>query len=162
MAIVDDYRYLYFRHQASLGQHGQQTRDRRWSGTWIQWRLEFATERFVAGASTAFAVLATGLAALGLYGVRAYSVAQRSREIGLRFTLGAPAGRMHGMVLRQVAGMVVIGVVLGATASSLLGRAARSVLFGVEAGNSLVALVLAAVAAVLAAVMLGVRRASIR
>ena len=81
-------------------------------------RRIIAIERFVAGASTAFAVLATALAALGLYGVLAYSVAQRSREIGLRIALGAPAGRIRGMVLRQVARMAVIGVVLGAIAAA--------------------------------------------
>ena len=100
-----------------------------------QFRDNLATERFVAGTSTAFAVLATALAALGLYGVLAYSVAQRSREIGLRVALGAPAARIRAMVLRQVGGMAVIGVVLGIVAALLLGRAARSLLFGVEAGD---------------------------
>jgi predicted permease len=117
-----------------------------------QVRENLATERFVAAASTAFAVLATGLAALGLYGVLAYSVAQRSREIALRFALGAPAARIRAMVLRQVGAMALTGVVLGIAAALLLGRAARSLLFGVEAADP-IALLGAAV--VLGAVMLG-------
>jgi predicted permease len=117
-----------------------------------QLHANVATERFFAGTSTAFAVLATALAALGLYGVLAFSVAQRSREIGLRIALGAPAGRVRAMVLRQVAGMAVSGTVLGAATAALLGRAAQSILFGVEAGNPLA---LAAAAAVLAAVTFG-------
>jgi ABC-type antimicrobial peptide transport system permease subunit len=111
-----------------------------------------AIERFAAGAASAFAVLATALAALGLYGVLAYSVAQRSREIGLRFALGAPAGRIRGMVLKQVARMAAIGVVLGAIAAWALGRAAQSVLLGIDAGDPLA---LAAAAALLIVVMLG-------
>ena len=117
-----------------------------------QFRANIAIERFFAGTSTAFALLATALAALGLYGVLAYSVAQRSREIGLRVALGAPTSRIRGMVLRRVAGMAAIGIVLGATAAAVLGRAAQSLLFGIEAGNPLV---MAASAVVLAAVTLG-------
>jgi predicted permease len=117
-----------------------------------QLRANIAVERFVAGTATAFAVLATALAALGLYGVLAFSVAQRSREIGLRVALGAPTGRIRGMVLRQVAGMAAVGIVLGATAAWLLGRAAQSLLFGVEAGDPFM---LAAAAVVLTAVTLG-------
>jgi predicted permease len=117
-----------------------------------QFRANIATERFFAGTSTAFAVLATTLAALGLYGVLAFSVAQRSREIGLRVALGAPTGRIRGMVLRQVTGMAAVGIVLGAAAAALLGRAAQSLLFGVEAGDPLM---LSAAAVLLAAVTLG-------
>lgn len=117
-----------------------------------QLRASIATERFLAGASTAFAVLATALAALGLYGVLAYSVAQRAREIGLRVALGAPVARIRRMVLRQTAGIAVVGIVLGAIAASMLGRAARSLLFGVEGSDPLA---FAAAAAVLTAVMLG-------
>jgi predicted permease len=111
-----------------------------------------AEERFFAGTSTAFAVLATVLAGLGLYGVLAYSVAQRSREIALRFALGAPAARVRAMVLRQVGAMALIGMALGVIAAVLLGRAARGLLFGVEAAEPM-AFVGAAV--VLTAVMLG-------
>src|SRR5690606_2094378 len=74
-----------------------------------QVRESVATERFAAGMSTAFAALATVLAGLGLYGVLAYTVAQRSREIGLRFALGAPASRIRGMVLRQVMAIAAVG-----------------------------------------------------
>jgi predicted permease len=114
-----------------------------------QLHANVAIERFFAGTSVAFAVLATALAALGLYGVLAFSVAQRSREIGLRIALGAPGGRVRGMVLRQVAGITATGAVLGAAAAMVLGRAAQSILFGVEAGSPLA---LAAAAAMLAAV----------
>jgi len=127
-----------------------------------QFRDIIAIERFFAGASAVFAVLATALAALGLYGVLSYSVAQRSQEIGLRFALGAQASRIRSMVLRQLASMAVVGVVLGAIAASALGHAAQSLVFGVEAGSPLA---LAAAAGVLAAVVLGgayipVRRAA--
>ena len=117
-----------------------------------QFRENLATERFAGAAATVFAVLATALAALGLYGVLAYSVAQRSREIGLRVALGAPTSRIRGMVLRQIIGMAMIGTLLGGAAAAVLGRAAQSLLFGVEAENPLA---LAAAAVVLTAVMLG-------
>jgi putative ABC transport system permease protein len=116
-----------------------------------QFRDNIAIERFFARTSLVFALLATVLAALGLYGVLAYSVAQRSREIGLRVALGAPMSRIRRMVLRQVMRMAVIGIVLGGIAAAIFGRAAQSVLFGVEAGNPLV---LAAAAVVLTAVTL--------
>ena len=116
-----------------------------------QFRESTAAVRFLTRTSTAFALLATALAAVGLYGVLAYSVAQRSREIGLRFALGAPAARIREMVLRQVAGMAVIGVVLGMIAAVMLGHAARSLLFGVEAADPVA---LAAAAGALGAVML--------
>ena len=127
-----------------------------------QVRENLAEERFFAGASIGFAALATALAALGLYGVLAYSVAQRSREIALRYALGAPAAKIRAMVLRQVGVMALAGVALGIGAALLLGRAARSLLFGVEAADPL-ALVGAAVvltAVMLAAAYIPARRAS--
>jgi predicted permease len=117
-----------------------------------QVRENLATERFLAGTSSAFAVLATVLAGLGLYGVLAYSVARRSREIGLRVALGAAPGRIRAMVLQRAAVMALAGIALGIVAAWLLGRAVRSLLFGVEAGDPVA---LAAAATVLAVVTLG-------
>ncbi|HZF27643.1 MAG TPA: ABC transporter permease [Gammaproteobacteria bacterium] len=117
-----------------------------------QFLENIGTERFVARMSSAFAVLATVLAALGIYGVLAFAVAQRSREIGLRFALGAPASRIRGMVVRQVATMAVTGLALGVVAVVLLGRAAQGLLFGVGTADPAA---LAGAAIVLTAVMLG-------
>ena len=89
-------------------------------------------DRFIGVLSSAFAVLATLLAAVGLYGVVAYSVAQRTREIGLRMALGAGPAAVRGMVLRQVAWMTVIGGAIGLAAGIYVGRAARSLLYELQ------------------------------
>jgi predicted permease len=86
-------------------------------------------DRFVTTLSAAFAGLATLLAAVGLYGVLAYTIAQRTREIGLRMALGADATRVRGMVLRQVGIMTIVGGLLGLTLAAGAGRAAQSLLF---------------------------------
>ncbi len=74
-----------------------------------QVRQNVFMDRFISVLSTAFALLATLLAAVGLYGVLAYTVAQRTKEIGLRMALGADASRVRRMVLRQVGLMTVVG-----------------------------------------------------
>ena len=74
-------------------------------------------------------LLATLLAAIGLYGVLAYSVAQRTREIGVRMALGANGGSVQLMVLRQVATMTLVGGLLGLAGAFALGRAASSLLY---------------------------------
>lgn len=89
-------------------------------------------DRLISTLSAAFALLATVLAAVGLYGVLAYTVAQRTREIGLRMALGAGSATVRGMVLRQVGRMVIIGGVIGIAAAVALGGAAQSLLFGME------------------------------
>ncbi|MDP1571095.1 MAG: ABC transporter permease [Vicinamibacterales bacterium] len=89
-------------------------------------------DRMITTLSSAFAVLATLLAAVGLYGVLAYTVAQRTREIGLRMALGADAARVRGMLLGQVGKMTVVGGLIGLAAAVGIGTAARSQLFEIE------------------------------
>ena len=95
-------------------------------------------DRFIGTLSAAFAALATLLAAIGLYGVLAYTVTQRTREIGLRMALGAGSGTVRGMVLKQVGKMVAVGGVIGIVAAVALGRAAQSLLFGLEGWDAAV------------------------
>ena len=89
-------------------------------------------DRMISILSASFAVLATVLAAVGLYGVLAYTVAQRTREIGVRMALGADAGRVQRMVFRQVSVMLAIGALFGVAAAIGLGRAAGSLLFELQ------------------------------
>ncbi len=91
-------------------------------------------DRMISVLAVAFAGLATLLAAVGLYGVLAYTVAQRTREIGLRMALGANADKVRWMVLKQVVKMLVVGGIVGVVVALILGRAAQSLLYGLE-GN---------------------------
>jgi predicted permease len=89
-------------------------------------------DRMISILSSAFALLATLLAGIGLYGVLAYSVTQRTREIGVRMALGADASRVRNLVMRQVGTMLLVGGVVGIAAAVALGRAARSLLFELQ------------------------------
>ena len=89
-------------------------------------------DRMISTLTVAFALLATLLAAIGLYGVLAYSVAQRTREIGVRMALGANAGSVRWLVLRRVGVMTLIGGAIGIAAALGLGRAARSLLYELQ------------------------------
>jgi predicted permease len=109
-------------------------------------------DRMISTLTAAFGLLATLLAAVGLYGVLAYTVAQRTREIGLRMALGADAGRVRRMVLGQVARMAIIGGAIGIAAAIGLGKAAKSLLFEME-GHDPAVIVAASIA--LAVVALG-------
>jgi ABC-type antimicrobial peptide transport system permease subunit len=82
-----------------------------------------------------FAVIATLLAILGIYGVVSYSVAQRTNEMGIRIALGAQPGGITRMLLRQGLLPVATGVAVGVVASIALGRVLRSLLFGVGAAD---------------------------
>jgi predicted permease len=109
-------------------------------------------DRFLGVLSASFAILATVLAAIGLYGVLAYTVIQRTREIGLRMALGATPSRVRGMVLRQVGKMTAIGAAVGLAAAWGLGRLAQSLLYRLDGADPVV---LVSSAGALALVALG-------
>jgi ABC-type antimicrobial peptide transport system permease subunit len=109
-------------------------------------------DRMMSTLSAAFAVLATLLAAVGLYGVLAYTIAQRTREIGLRMALGANRGNVRRMVLTQVGWMTLIGGIAGLAGAIGLGRAAKALLFELEGHDPTV---LASAALMLTLVALG-------
>ncbi|MGH9322246.1 MAG: ABC transporter permease [Vicinamibacteria bacterium] len=115
-----------------------------------QVRENVYVDRMISTLSGAFAALATLLAAVGLYGVLAYNVARRTREIGLRMALGADGSRLRRMVLKQVGGMALVGGVIGIVAALGLGRLARSLLFEVEGHDPLVLLASVALLAAMA------------
>ena len=91
-----------------------------------------STERLIAALSAAFGVLATVLAALGLYGVMAFVVARRTREIGLRMALGAPQTQVIWMVMRETMTLVVIGLAIGVPAALGLSKYVSKQLYGVQ------------------------------
>lgn len=119
-------------------------------------------DRLLAGLSGAFAVLATLLAAVGLFGVLAYAVSQRTRELGLRLALGATPSQLRGIVLKQVAALLAIAVPVGLGIALVLGRVAEGVLFGLS-GNQPVVFTVAVVVISVAVLVAGywpARRAS--
>ena len=102
------------------------------------------------------------LAAVGIYGLVAFSVEQRTHEIGIRMALGARAERIRGMVLRQGLGLAALGTVLGTAAAFFLAQILASNLFGVEPRDTLVFLTVPALLALVAvtAVLIPAYRAS--
>jgi ABC-type antimicrobial peptide transport system permease subunit len=96
-----------------------------------------AARRFVMLLLGGFAGLAVMLAAIGIYGVLAYLVTQRTRELGIRVALGADRATVLGLVLRQSMRQVLPGVVLGVAGALALTRLLQSQLFGVRATDPL-------------------------
>jgi predicted permease len=96
-----------------------------------QVKRSLANQRFVTGLSTVFGVLATLLAMVGLYGVLAYSVTRRTREIGVRMALGALAPGVVWLILRDAFRLIALGVLLALPAAWWLGRYIGSELHGV-------------------------------
>jgi predicted permease len=90
------------------------------------------TERMLATLASAFAVLATLLAVIGLYGVMSFVVARRTREIGIRVALGASRRAAIGLVLRDAGALIAAGVAAALPATWALGRLVQSQLFGVQ------------------------------
>ena len=87
---------------------------------------------FIAQLLAVFALVALVLSAVGTYGVVAYSITERVREIGIRMALGASAERVLGMVLRQGLALGVAGVVIGVAGAALITRLMGTMLFGVK------------------------------
>jgi ABC-type antimicrobial peptide transport system permease subunit len=98
----------------------------------VRHRENVFLDRMISMLSAGFAVLATLLAGVGLYGVLAYTVTQRTREIGVRMALGAGSERVRHMVLGQVSRMALVGGVIGLVGAYFLGRGAQALLFEVE------------------------------
>ena len=97
--------------------------------------MRLSNERMLSFLSVAFALLANLLAVVGLYGVLAFVVARRTRELGIRIALGAEQGRVMGLVMRELLPVVLIGIVGGAAASLLCGRYIETQLFGVKVAD---------------------------
>jgi predicted permease len=102
-------------------------------------------ERLIASLSSALSAMATVLSVVGLYGVMAYTVTRRTREIGIRMALGALASQIAVRVLREAAVLVTVGLVLGFGAAWWLGRYVQGQLYGVTPADTLT-IVLAGVA----------------
>jgi putative ABC transport system permease protein len=121
-----------------------------------------AQRRFALMLMLVFAAVALLLAAVGIYGVMSYTVAQRTQEIGIRVALGATPGSVLSMVVRQGMHLVGLGLAVGLVASLALTRLVSSMLYGVSATDvptfAAIAAVLAAVA--LVAIVIPARRAT--
>jgi len=103
-------------------------------------RLNTFEDRMITTLAASFALLATLLASIGLYGVLAYSVAQRTREIGVRMALGADAGEVRLLVIKQVGVMVAIGGVIGLAGAFALSKGAESMLYRMSGADPVVML----------------------
>jgi ABC-type antimicrobial peptide transport system permease subunit len=125
---------------------------------------DFQQENMIATLTTLFGVLGLLLAAVGLYGVMAYMVEQRTGEIGIRMALGADRWRVVKMVLRRAFSQVGIGLALGIPAAIGAGRLMKDQLFGVKPWDPVMlvfATLLLALAAVLASVIPARRAAGV-
>ncbi len=94
-------------------------------------------ERMFASLTAGFGILALALACVGIYGIMAYTVSQRTNEIGIRLALGAARGQIRAMVLREAGGMAAAGVAGGLGVALLLLRLVRSMLYGLKPGDPL-------------------------
>lgn len=100
--------------------------------------LSMARHRFNMLLMVVFGAIALLLAAIGIYGLMAYSVAQRTQEIGIRLALGAQSAQVRNMVVRQGLGLATVGIVLGLIGAFALAQLIQSLLFGVKAHDPFV------------------------
>jgi len=117
-----------------------------------QIRTSLGTERMFAGVVSSFGVIAALLAAIGLYGVMAYSVTRRTNEIGIRLALGAGRGDVQWMVLRESLWMVAAGLIVGIPAALALTQLLREALYGIKPNDPLSFVTASALMLVVAAV----------
>jgi len=120
----------------------------------IQVKESLQIERLIAILSCAFGLLATLLAAIGLYGVVAYTVARRTAEIGIRVALGAVPGDVLWLVMKDVGLLVLLGLAIGVPVALGLGRLVESQLFGLHSGDPAI-FISAALVLVLVALLSG-------
>jgi predicted permease len=127
-------------------------------------QIEAATqqERVFVALTSGFGLLALALAAVGVYGIMAYSVAQRTNEIGIRLAVGALPGQVRAMILRESAWLAAIGIVTGTVTALLLSRMVKSMLYGIHPDDpgTVVAGVLILLTVALAASWIPARRAA--
>jgi ABC-type antimicrobial peptide transport system permease subunit len=111
-----------------------------------------SNEIVIAKLSSFFGVLALVLASIGLYGVMSYTIASRTRELGVRIALGAQRGDVLGMVMREALVLVAVGLLIGVPASIAASRVITSMLYGLKphdpAAMAIVILLLGIVAAI--------------
>jgi putative ABC transport system permease protein len=121
-----------------------------------------ASDRFYTVFFAAFAAVALILAAVGIYGVMSFAVAQRTHEIGLRMALGARRGQVLAQMLREGMGTALLGTAIGGIGAALIGRLLQGTVHGVDATNPLTFAAVAALllAAALVACFLPARRAA--
>ncbi len=110
------------------------------------------TERLIALLSAGFGLLATLLATVGLYGVMAFAVGRRTRELGLRMALGARPGSVIWLVMREVLVLLAIGLAVGVPAAIGLGRLVSAQLYGIKGSDPSIAVACTALLIVVAAV----------
>ena len=120
------------------------------------------TERMFGALTAGFGGLALALACVGIYGVMAYSVANRRNEIGIRMALGAQPGQVHGMILRESTSLAIVGIVAGVGTALGLTRLVKTMLYGIQPWDpaTMIGGVLTLLAVALAASWIPARRAA--
>jgi predicted permease len=119
-------------------------------------------ERTLAVLTSGFGLLALALACVGIYGIMAYTVAQRTNEIGIRLALGAQPGQVRGMILRESTWLAIAGIVAGTGAALGLTRLVKSMLYGIQPWDpaTMIGGVVVLLAVALAASWIPARRAA--